>query len=166
MNNNVELQSNEVLCPSCGAICNEQHMFCAVCGSPIKTQVNVAADANNVNPANGTVYVTSVSAQSPVVNQGTVDKGYVPWVWAAYLGAPCGFLLSVVSGFFLLLGGFVSLVSAIYAKTKYPNVTAVKVAFWIVMLLYIVSILFMLAILALVFLFCSSCLNELNGWHM
>ena len=165
MNNNIELHENEVLCPKCGAICNEQHMFCAVCGSPMKEQTNVTSDVSAVN--SGTVYVTSTPEQTSIANQATVDKGYVPWVWAAYLGLPCGYLLNmVVGGMFFLLGGFVSLFSVIYAKVKYPNVTAVKVAFWIIMLLYVASILIIVAVIALFFIACSSCANEMSEFML
>lgn len=158
----VVLNSGEIVCPNCGVIGSEQHLFCAGCGAPMKP-TNVSETINtgtgNTNSINcGTVYVTSSNTQ--VVQQPTVDKGYIPWVIAAYLGGPCGFILCFLNGLFLILGGLVSLVSAIYAKTKYPNVPIVKFTFWFIILVYVLSI---IAFLFLIFLFVSACVSCANG---
>lgn len=155
-NQNIQLNSNEIVCPKCGAIGTEEHLFCAVCGTPLKGDNNTST-VNNVG--SGTVYLTSKTDNPTPVNPAN-DRGYIPWVITAYLAAPCGLLLSFLSGINLLIGGFISLVSAIYAKVQYPNVPIVKFTFWFIIIIYIVSI---VAFLFLIYLFVSACASCANG---
>ena len=156
----IVLNNGEVVCPNCGVICSEQHLFCAGCGTALKTNNVGATNASNSNINSGTVYLTSSNPQQ--VQQSTDDKGYIPWVIAAYLGAPCGFLLSFLNGIFLMLGGLVSLASAIYAKTKYPNVFIVKFKFWFILILYVLSLIAFIFIIYLIVSACNSCAQGLS----
>lgn len=156
-NQNIQLNPNEVVCPNCGAIGTEAHLFCAVCGTPLKGSDNLTS--NNVG--SGTVYLTS-KTDTPVPVEPGKDKGYIPWVITAYLAAPCGLLLSFLTGVNLFIGGFISLVSAIYAKTKYPNVPIVKFTFWFIIIIYVISILAFLAFICMIVIACNNCANGLR----
>lgn len=156
----IVLNNGEVVCPNCGVIGSEQHLFCSGCGASLRPNnvggTNASNSNNNIN--SGTVYLTSSNPQQ--VQQSTNDKGYIPWVIAAYLGAPCGFLLSFLNGIFLMLGGLVSLASAIYAKTKYPNVFIVKFTFWFILIIYVLSL---IAFIFIIYLFISTCNACIEG---
>lgn len=159
---NVVLYNNEVLCPKCGAIVSEAHLFCSVCGTPMKQDNIVTTNTSNAMDK-GTVYVTSAQKDLGVNNVNEVnndDKGYIPWILVGYLGGPCGFLLSFLGFHSFILGVLMSLISVIYAKAKYSDVPIVKFTFWFILIVYA---LLLVAFFVLMYILIAACNSAMNS---
>lgn len=151
MNENEQffLNSNEVLCPKCGAICIEEHLFCAVCGSALKSGANVSANASGNFVPNG--------------NGGTQENenGFVIWLVLAFVTPGIGLLLAtMVHPLCLELATSVSLFSIIYARVKYNNNKIVKTFFVIYIIFFI---LVMIALAIFTFMMILACAEVMKG---
>lgn len=143
MENSNEQQNKVMYCSSCGNQIKESHLFCASCGSPVNRESN--------NQKNGS-YVT-------VEN----NEGYAIWLVTAFLSPVVSIFLAQIYEPFLYLGAGLSLFSIIYAKSKYPNVKAVKIVFWIYMSIFIICAVVMCVFLIYVIYACGSCLVGLRN---
>lgn len=148
MENSNEQQNNVMYCSSCGNQVKESHLFCASCGSPVNR------DSNNQQMG-----VQSSSENTFSEN----DEGYAIWIVTAFLAPAVSVFLSQIFEPFIYLGAGLSLFAIIYAKSKFPNVKAVKIAFGIYMTLFIIGAVLMCVFLIYMIYACGSCLGEFQN---
>lgn len=135
--------SNAIYCPNCGTQATEEHLFCANCGTSLNVQ-------------NGNT--------QPVEKEGKKDNLWILWLLIGFFGGPVFFELTKETNTGIgLIGYAVSMFSMIYAKVSYPKNKIVQVSFWVYIIWFILSTLFILVIIVGFLLACNACLGELQN---